>query len=71
MAEVRKHTYLEEVEPGVYRFADAKQAESRVRRQLAELFRRNLELWKQIRHGDQSLWRETEALIRWLENAQG
>ncbi len=69
MAEVKKQGDLVKVKEGVYRFPDSHDAENRIRRQLAELYRQNLELWKQIGHGTQGLWSETESLIRWLENA--
>jgi len=69
MAEVKKRGNLVEVGEGVYRFADSRDAEKQIRHRLAELYRQNLELWKQIGHGTPRLWSETEALIRWLENA--
>ncbi|MCS7187849.1 MAG: hypothetical protein N3B10_09975 [Armatimonadetes bacterium] len=68
MAEVKKQSDLVEIKDGVYRFADSHDAESRIRHQLAELYRQNLELWRQIGHGTPKLWRDTESLIRWLEN---
>lgn len=68
MAEVKKRGDLVEIKKGVYRFADSRDAETRIRRQLAELYRQNLELWKQIGHGTTKFWSATESLIRWLEN---
>jgi hypothetical protein len=70
MPEVRRKSHLVEVKPGVYSFADSEEAERRIRQELANLYRQNLELWRDIGHGDSSLWRETEALIRWLENTK-
>jgi hypothetical protein len=70
MSEVKRESHLIEVKPGVYSFADSEEAELRIRQELANLYRQNLELWRKIGHGNSSLWRETEALIRWLENAK-
>jgi len=70
LSEVKRKSHLVEVRLGVYSFADSEEAERRIRQELANLYRQNLELWRKIGHGNPSLWRETEALIRWLENAK-
>jgi hypothetical protein len=45
--------------------------ERRVRKELAELYRRNLEHWKRIQLGSPAEWQEMEKLIQRLESDQG
>ncbi len=71
MVQERRGSHLIEVGSGIWRFTDGKEMERRVRKELAELYRRNLEHWKCIQLGSPAEWQEMEKLIQRLESDQG